>query len=1029
MSGNGRRAWAEYEPAKSFSGITISGITLRELIALAAIIVGAYALASYNYLLFHTSVEFFSVCIAFSIFIVGAGAYATGSNNFIVITGITYLFVAVLDTLHALSYKGMPFLNDYEYYGPQFWIAARYLEPAGLLAGIWAIDARRRFNALAIFCLLLAITAALILSILYFRIFPICFVPGAGLTAFKIYSEYAIVGLYAATLWMLHKKRSVFKQNIYELIRLSIVLMVLMELCFTYYKSDAMSDFFNELGHLIKIFAFYLLCKAFVIGNLRDPLLLLSRELRNSEERARANAERLADILDLQREIASSNLNYSALLQFILERMMRLVACDGACLEISDKDEMVYEAAAGLAAGSVGLRLKTASSLSGLSMVTNQPLRADDTENDPRVDRDACRRVGLRSMILLPLRYDDRSFGVLKLMSKRVFAFTPDAEHTLRLMGQFLGVTIARKRAEEALRESEARLRAVLDGSLDPIFMKDREGRMVLANPATCAAIGKPAEFCLGKTDEQFLDNPADARAIMANDRRIMLSGEAETVEEAVSTPSGTRYYVNKKVPRRDAAGNVIGLISTARDITERKRAEASLRESEERYRSLFEHMLDGFAYCEMVFDEQGRADDFVYLAVNHAFGRLTGLMDVIGKRVTQIIPQVKELAPEIFEIYGRVASTGDPERFEIDFKPLGIYLSVSVYSPAKGFFVAVFDNISERKRAEEALRASEERFRGIFKDAGTGISITDLQGRFQACNPAFAALLGYSEGELLDHHFPDLIHPEDREESMAAGARLRAQEIASQELFNRYIKKDGSAVWVHKRVSMLHDLAGKPTHHVTLVTDMTERRRYEDHIRLLLSEVNHRSKNMLAVVQAVARQTIASSSEDFLARFGERIRALAAAQDLLIKNEWKGVEVSDLVRSQLSHFGDLMDKRITLDGPVLFVTASASQTVGMALHELATNAGKYGALSNGEGRVTIEWRLDQSVGADTFVMAWTESGGPAVHAPEKRGFGSTVVGRLAEMKLGAKVDLRFASAGLRWRLECAAGAILRGDT
>ena len=1023
MFSNERGSWAEYKAAKSFCGIT-----LWELVALAAIIVGANALASYNYLLFHTSVEFFSVCIAFSIFIVGVSAQATRSNNLVVIAGATYLFVAVLDTLHALSYKGMPFLNDYEYYGPQFWIAARYLEAAGLLAGIWAIDARLRFNALAIFGLLFALTAAIIVSILYFRIFPICFVPGTGLTAFKVYSEYAIVGLYAASLWMLHQKRSAFEKHIYELVRLSIVLMALMEVCFTFYKSDAMSDFFNELGHLIKIFSFYLLCKALVIGSLRDPLILVSRELRNSEERARANAKRLADILDLQREIASSNLNYSALLQLILERMMQLVACDGACLELSDNEEMVYEAAAGLAAGFVGLRLKAAASLSGLSMSSNDLLRADDIETDPRVDREACRRIGLRSMTVMPLRYDERTFGVLKLMSGRVAAFTPHAEQALRLMGEFLGVTIGRKRAEEALRESQERLQSVLNGSLDPIFMKDREGRMVLANPATCAAIGKPAELCLGKTDEQFLDNPADARAIMANDRRIMLSGEPETVEEAVSTPSGTRYYVNNKAPYRDAAGNVIGLISTARDVTERKRAEAALRESEERYRSLFEHMLDGFAYCQMVFDEQGRADDFVYLAVNHAFGRLTGLTDVTGKRVTQIIPKIKELAPEVFEIYGRVASTGCPERFEIDFKPLGIYLSVSVYSPAKGFFVAVFDNISERKRAEEALRASEERFRGIFQDAGTGIAIIDLQGRFQACNPAFAALLGYSEAELLNHHFPDLIHPEDREENLAGGARLRAQEIASLELFNRYIKKDGSAVWVHKRVSMLHDLAGKPTHHVALVTDMTERKRYEEHIRLLLREVNHRSKNMLAVVQAVARQTIASSPEDFLARFGERIRALAAAQDLLIKNEWKGVEVRELVRSQLSHFSDLIGTRIILEGAALFITASASQTVGMALHELATNAGKYGALSNGEGRVTIEWRLDQSPKAeDTFTMGWTESGGPAVHAPERQGFGSTVVGKLAEMKLDGKVDLRFASTGVCWRLECAAAAIL-GD-
>ncbi len=896
MFGNGRGRWADYKSVKSFGGIT-----LWELIALAAIIVGAHALASYNYLLFHSSVEFFSVCIAFSIFIVGSSAHATGSNNFVVIAGATYLFVALLDSLHAFSFRGMPFLNDYEYYAPQFWIAARYLEAAGLFAGIWAIDARRRFNALTIFALLFAITAALILSILTFRIFPICFEPGTGLTAFKVYSEYAIVGLYVASLWMLHQKRGALTKEIYELLRLSIVLMALMEVCFTFYKSDEMSDLFNEIGHLLKIFSFYLLCKVFVIGSLREPLMLVSRELRDSEERLRANAKRLADILDLQRDIASSNLNYKALLQFILERMAHLVACDGACFEIRDDADMVYEAATGLAAGFVGLRVKIGASLSGLSMTSNTILRAHDTESDPRVDREACRRVGLRSMIVMPLQYDERSFGVLKLMSAHAGAFTADADHTLRLMGQFLGVTIARKRAEEALRESEARLQAVLDGSPDPIFVKDREGRLVLANPATFAAIGKPAEACLGKTDAQFLDNPGDGRAVMATDHRIMASGHAEIVEEMISTPSGKRYFVSNKAPCRDAAGNVVGLIGTARDITERKRAEAALRES-------------------------------------------------------------------------------------------------------------------------------EERFRGIFLDAGTPIAITDLQGRFHSCNPAFTALLGYSEAELLDRHFQDIIHPEDREENVVGGVRLRAQEIASLEVFNRYIKKDSSAVWVHKRVSMLHDAAGKPTHHIALVTDMTERKRYEEHIRLLLREVNHRSKNMLAVVQAVARQTIASSPDDFLARFGERIRALAAAQDLLIKNEWKGAEVRELVRTQLSHFSDLIGKRITLDGPALFLTAAASQTIGMALHELATNAGKYGALSNAQGRVTIEWRLDQSDerGEDTFSIAWTESGGPAVQAPERQGFGSTVVGKLTEMKLGAQVELRFASTGLCWRLECATGAILQ---
>lgn len=141
---------------------------------------------------------------------------------------------------------------------------------------------------------------------------------------------------------------------------------------------------------------------------------------------------------------------------------------------------------------------------------------------------------------------------------------------------------------------------------------------------------------------------------------------------------------------------------------------------------------------------------------------------------------------------------------------------------------------------------------------------------------------------------------------------------------------------------------------------DIDERKRHEEQITLLLREVNHRSKNMLAVVQAIARQTVAATPKDFIDRFAERIEALAASQDLLVKNDWKGVDLQDLARSQLGHFKDLVDKRIELRGPRLFVSASAAQTIGMALHELATNAGKYGALSDGCGRVEVDWSLER---------------------------------------------------------------------
>lgn len=146
---------------------------------------------------------------------------------------------------------------------------------------------------------------------------------------------------------------------------------------------------------------------------------------------------------------------------------------------------------------------------------------------------------------------------------------------------------------------------------------------------------------------------------------------------------------------------HAIGII---RDITERKEA-AAIKVSENRYRSLFENMQDGLAYCKMLFDDNGHPEDFVYLNVNAAFERLTGLKNVVGKKVTEVIPGIKESHPELFDIYGRVALTGKAERFEIELKPLAIWLTISAYSTEKGYFAAVFDNITLRKKAEEKFK------------------------------------------------------------------------------------------------------------------------------------------------------------------------------------------------------------------------------------------------------------------------------------------------------------------------------------
>ena len=190
---------------------------------------------------------------------------------------------------------------------------------------------------------------------------------------------------------------------------------------------------------------------------------------------------------------------------------------------------------------------------------------------------------------------------------------------------------------------------------------------------------------------------------------------------------------------------------------------------------------------------------------------------------------------------------------------------------------------------------------------------------------------------------------------SIGSGARWRAHFLRAEPRSQRRPAQNPTtilSVYEPER-----DADGNIVGVVVVVFDITDRKRPEEQIRLLLSEVNHRSKNMLSVVSAIARQTKAPSQEEFVQRFSDRIQALAASHDLLAKSEWQSIAVSELVRAQLAHFEDLIGRRIVLDGPPLKLSVAGAQCIGMVVHELATNAAKHGALSNQEGAVEITWQ------------------------------------------------------------------------
>jgi diguanylate cyclase (GGDEF)-like protein/PAS domain S-box-containing protein len=185
-------------------------------------------------------------------------------------------------------------------------------------------------------------------------------------------------------------------------------------------------------------------------------------------------------------------------------------------------------------------------------------------------------------------------------------------------------------------------------------------------------------------------------------------------------------------------------------NVSGRERAQDAMVESERRYRSLFENMLEGFAYCEMLFDDGGRPTDFVYLAVNSAFEKLTGLQNVVSKKFTEVVPGGRDPQPELFERYGRVVLTGEPERFEIEIKALGMWFSISAYAAGKRCFVAAFDNITERKQAEEALLFKTALLEAQAETTIDGILAVDESDHIVLTNKQFGLHFGIPD-DLLD--------------------------------------------------------------------------------------------------------------------------------------------------------------------------------------------------------------------------------------------------------------------------------------
>ncbi|HET9904903.1 MAG TPA: HWE histidine kinase domain-containing protein [Xanthobacteraceae bacterium] len=399
----------------------------------------------------------------------------------------------------------------------------------------------------------------------------------------------------------------------------------------------------------------------------------------------------------------------------------------------------------------------------------------------------------------------------------------------------------------------------------------------------------------------------------------------------------------------------------------------------------------------------------------------------LVGRTDEDILPAAER--ESVIQLKKSVLDTGVPAACEVSYLlpegrtllALHVEPSFSPEGTIDGLICAAIDVAqirsleSEQRRLTEELGTALQRYETALRGSRVTVFTQDKDLRYTSISNNFLRrtpeeIVGRSDSELLPHANRDAIHA--LKAAVLTGSTSQDSEV--------HVKGDGLDAWFDLHIEPLRNVAGDIVGLIGAAVDITQRKESEAHLRMLMREITHRSKNLLAVIQAMARQTArhAGSVESFLEQFGARLQALATSHDLLVMESWHGAPLHDLVRLQLKPFLDQYASRISFEGPAVLLKPEAAQSLGLALYELASNAVKYGALSTDEGRVTIRWRRLPAEEGSGLDLVWQESSESAVRPPSRRGFGTVVIERHLAKSIDAEVELAFLPEGVRCRVQ-----------
>jgi PAS domain S-box-containing protein len=520
----------------------------------------------------------------------------------------------------------------------------------------------------------------------------------------------------------------------------------------------------------------------------------------------------------------------------------------------------------------------------------------------------------------------------------------------------------------------------------------DEAERYRFVNDAYASMVGWPKSEILGRKIVEVVGE--QSYAVVHTQIAAVLAGEIVEFEAMLTRLDGAQRHLEARyVPDFAADGTVRGFYALAMDRTEAKRAVA-------RTHAMLDGMSDGF----FALDPEWR---FTYC--NVAAAALGGVAreTLLGQVYWEALPQV--LGGPTEAALRAVMADRQPREFETTSVLTEADVLIRVFAVEDGIGVS-FQDISERKRRAREEREHDERLKLALAASGLGHWTWDVGPGVVTFSDRAAEIFGVPPGPYKSWTdiVETLIHPDDRAASVQAVERAAysREPYALEFRINR--ADDGELRWISVRAQTFYDEMGEEVQTTGVLGDSTAARTAADRERLLAREVDHRAKNALAVVQSLVRLTPFVSRDQFVATLTGRINAMARVHTLLSRNGWSGASVGDIVRQELAAFAD--GDRIKLDGPEVELRLEAAQPLSLLVHELTTNASKYGALSVNDGKVEISWALEEG---GTLSFAWAETGGPAVTAPTKTGFGSKLIDGAAS-QLGGAIAREWAPGGLR---------------